>query len=127
MFHYLFAMMVILVGVIFKLAWSYDSHRSRKNWLCTEGIVYTCRVGTKHDSNGEEFYEPRIRCLYKVKGVVYTITLENTASWNATQWEWENVLRFYPGEFTMSVFYNPKNPRYVVAEPLEANVFVDKR
>jgi hypothetical protein len=122
MFPYLFALMVIIVGVVFKISRFYDSRRSRKNWLCTDGVVYICRVGTKHDSNGEEFYEPRIRCLYKVKGVVYTITLENTDSWNSTQWEWENVSRYYPGGFTLPVYYDPNNPRHAFVKPPETSV-----
>ena len=85
MFPYLFASVALITVVVFITAWLCDSRRSRKNWLCIKGIVYTCRVGTKRDSNGEEFYKPRILCLYKVNWVVYTITLENTDTWNATQ------------------------------------------
>lgn len=122
MFLSLFALMVIIVGVVFKIAWCYVSRRSRKNWLCTEGIGYTCRVGTKHDSNGEEYHEPRIRCLNKVKGVVYTITLGNTGSWNSTHREWETVSRYYPSGFTLPGHYDPKDPRYAVVKPPETSI-----
>ena len=88
MFHCLFAVMVILVGVVFRIAWS-NFFPLRRNFLCPEGIVYTCRVGTKHDSKGEEFYSSKIRCLYTVKGGVYTNTLENTTSGNDMQWDWK--------------------------------------
>jgi hypothetical protein len=45
---------VIIMGEVFISAESYDSHRSRKSWLCTEGIIYVCWGGVKRDSNGEK-------------------------------------------------------------------------
>lgn len=38
MFLYLFALMIIVLGGVFRIAWSDDSRRSRKNWLCTETL-----------------------------------------------------------------------------------------
>jgi hypothetical protein len=79
------------------------------------GIVCICRVGTKTDANGEEFFEPRIKCLYKVKGVIYTINLENKDSWNSIQWRLENLSRYYPSGFTLSAspFNLCQTPRFM--------------
>lgn len=68
---------------------------------------------------GEESAEPRIKCLYKVKGVAYTPTIEDAGLWNSTQWEWGNVSRYYPSPFACTMQYDPKNPRWAFVKPQE--------
>jgi hypothetical protein len=119
MFPYLIVLLVIIVAFVFKSTQFHVSSHRCKNWLQTEGTVYICRVGAKYDSSGEEFAESRIKCLYKVKGVAYTLTIENAGLWNSTQWEWGNVSRYYPSPFTCTVQYDPKNPRCAFVKPQE--------
>jgi hypothetical protein len=121
MFPYPFALMVIIMGEFFISARSYDSHRLRKSWLCTEGIVYACRGGVKRDSNGEKFSERWVKCMYKVGGVAQTIILENSEFWNSSQRKCETVSRHLPSGFTLSVHYGPKNLGHAFDKPLETS------
>lgn len=107
-----------LVAVVVRIAWvSYYTHRPGKNWLTTEGIVFVCRINTHRDSNGEEYFEPRIKCQYKVNDISYTLNLKGQVFWASTQHEWENIALFYPSGYSAIVRYDPKNPKNACLEP----------
>jgi hypothetical protein len=114
-FSILLAGLLILAITVVVILWS--SRRKRvpgKNWLTSDGVVHISRNSTRLDSHGEEYYDPRIVCLYKVNNIPYSITLEYPFSRKCTQREWENIARYYPSGYTVTVYYDPKKPRKAI-------------
>jgi hypothetical protein len=108
---------IFLAAIIVYIAWVfYVYHHPGKNWVTTEGIVYVCRINTKRDSNNDEFCEPIIKCLYKVKGVPYTLNLKGKVYWMSTQYEWGNIALYYPSGYTTIVRYDPKHPKRALVD-----------
>jgi hypothetical protein len=116
---FILAGLVILIVVGIRVLWlSFHTNSPEKNWLTVEGVVYVCRIDTHRDNNGEEYFEPRIKCLYKVKGVSYILTLDGPDFWSCSQREWENVACYYPSGCTVVVQYDPIKPQRAYVAPI---------
>lgn len=82
------------------------------------GDVYVSRGPAIRDSQGEEYFEPRIKCLDKVRGFTYIMAIEDPDSWTCTQREWENMVNYYPRGFTVDIFDDLNKPRRVFVNPV---------
>jgi hypothetical protein len=92
---------------------SYDS----KDWPTTEGKIFVSRVVRDQDSDGDVTYRSDIQYVYEVNGQVYDC--------NRIQFGWrsnqsrkgaQQEVAKYPPDSTVTVHYNPKNPKNAVLE-----------
>ena len=88
-----------------------------KHWLTTEGTVSVSRVKEVKDGEGRIDYIPDVQCVYLIDNISYTTTPSCSRSWLVLSWrDAEKAASKYPEGMTVTVRYDPQNPRRAVVE-----------
>lgn len=120
-------------GVLFGLLWTAiagipifievlaeSKARASLKWLSVDGEVVHCRLkqGTAHagESATGIFYKPDVKYKYKIGGESYTGQRIDFGTTGATKdWAKKRAAEYQKGK-TVTVYYNPKDPREAVLE-----------
>jgi hypothetical protein len=80
------------------------------HWRSAEGTVFVNRGGSRLDQLGEEYFDASVECVYQVNGISYRLKVKTPNARSYRQREWENISRYYPSGYPVTVFYDPKKP-----------------
>lgn len=121
----LVGLLITVIGIGFAIwgALVVMEARSATNWPAVEGVIISSsvehRVNTTSSGKGKWYYEARIKYDYNVDGVDYE---SKRVGFKSASYQYKSevvpstIVRRYPANRTVEVYYNPDDPEKAVLE-----------